>query len=86
MNVLEKNNQRKRELDELINKLEIEITKLNGSLLEEDSKLDLEKQRLENLKALLSQKINYKNKGIQDFIITLFIYNPFTKFAVDFDK
>ena len=62
-NIEEKNSKRKEEIDQIIGNLELVQNDLKTLLLEEDTKLSIEKGRLSELSSLSTKLRNKKDRG-----------------------
>lgn len=73
-NIEEKNSKRKEEIDQIIGNLELVQNDLKALLLEEDTKLSIEKGRLSELSSLLTKLRNKKDRGTNDFLMSTTIF------------
>lgn len=73
-NIEEKNSKRKEEIDQIIGNLELVQNDLKALLLEEDTKLSIEKGRLSELSSLSTKLRNKKDRGTNDFFMSTTIF------------
>lgn len=73
-NIEEKNSKRKEEIDQIIGNLELVQNDLKALLLEEDTKLSIEKGRLSELSSLSTKLRNKKDRGTNDFLMSTTIF------------
>ena len=69
-NIEEKNIKRKEEIDQIICSLELVQNNLNALLLEEDTKLSIEKSKLSDLNSLSTKLRNKKDRVTSDFFLS----------------
>ena len=73
-NIEEKNSKRKEEIDQIIGNLELVQNDLKALLLEEDTKLSIEKGRLSELSSLSTKLRNKKDRETNDFLMSTTIF------------
>lgn len=73
-NIEEKNSKRKEEIDQIIGNLELVQNDLKALLLEEDTKLSIEKGRLSELSSLSTKLRSKKDRGTNDFLMSTTIF------------
>ncbi len=69
-NIEEKNSKRKEEIDQIICSLELVQNNLNALLLEEETKLSIEKSKLSDLNSLSTKLRNKKDRVTSDFLMS----------------